>query len=448
MFDSLYKSDTGKAAKGTIDTIIGWFEGADLKQIPTILSRKVMSGITGDLPKLLQSLNNPVEKQLQRTFAYWNDLTKQLRVYVSGVTDGVGIAAQKLIAILTSLKDSALNTVSGFSSSIKEGFIRSINDATIGLEELTSTISSKISTVASAFSVDLFESGYSLVTTFAGGVSAAIDSIFAIVVTAFDKVWDLFPQSDAKAGPFSNLTASGSSLVYTFVNGILSTKDYLASSISDIFGNALDVSAITAEAGSLYEIGFDAVSNIANGILDARDSIAEAIDSLSDYTLGGMQSLALAPTEINLDSLGDISYKYGDELKTLQFDLGSLNKKAAVEIRSTIKDLVNEYSAVPAHTLKSVTGYDGKTNLTGILKGMFQSAYKRRQNPLGDEKAAGVLAAKDVKTNSISARMSFNNRFFGREGTISYDGKGLEQGEKRFSEFLEKIKKYEEWKKS
>ncbi|WP_166671362.1 phage tail tape measure protein [Pseudodesulfovibrio indicus] len=72
----------------------------------------------------------------------------------------------------------------------------------------------------SLFDIDLSESGRKLITTLADGIKSVLTAPYDLVKAGLDKVRNLLPFSDAKEGPLSSLTLSGTKIMDTLGSGI------------------------------------------------------------------------------------------------------------------------------------------------------------------------------------------------------------------------------------
>lgn len=77
--------------------------------------------------------------------------------------------------------------------------------------------------------------GKNIITTMASGVLAAKDKIVNAFTSVFKKVRDLMPFSDAKKGPFSQLTYSGGAVMTTLAAGVQKKAGMFQSSVSKAF---------------------------------------------------------------------------------------------------------------------------------------------------------------------------------------------------------------------
>lgn len=86
--------------------------------------------------------------------------------------------------------------------------------------------------------INLFESGAKIIDTMISGIVSSKNKLFDVVSGAFEKVRNLLPFSDAKEGPFKDLTLSGSKIITTLAEGADSSKNSLKNSVSGSFSNA------------------------------------------------------------------------------------------------------------------------------------------------------------------------------------------------------------------
>ncbi len=79
----------------------------------------------------------------------------------------------------------------------------------------------------SLFDVDLAESGKKLIMTLVQGIKAVLTAPYELVKAGLAKVRDLLPFSDAKEGPLSSLTLSGTKIMQTLGSGIHKAAPHL-----------------------------------------------------------------------------------------------------------------------------------------------------------------------------------------------------------------------------
>jgi len=96
-------------------------------------------------------------------------------------------------------------------------------------------------------SIDLFESGARILETLKAGILSAASSVTEGVKGVFSSIRDLLPFSDAKTGPLSELTLSGSRIMTTLAEGVKAGAGALVASIDE------SLAAITPEVPHFSE---------------------------------------------------------------------------------------------------------------------------------------------------------------------------------------------------
>ncbi len=93
----------------------------------------------------------------------------------------------------------------------------------------------------------LYNSGKAIMKTLANGIISAAKSVIASVKGVFNKVRQYLPFSDAKVGPFSELTKSGAAIMNTIADGVNST-DNLQNSVNGQFKKANPANSLSSMA--------------------------------------------------------------------------------------------------------------------------------------------------------------------------------------------------------
>ena len=116
----------------------------------------------------------------------------------------------------------------------------------------------------------LIEVGGNIIQTISDGIKSAQQFIYDAITGVFKWIVDLlFPSSDAKEGPFSNLTSVGESIVQTISDGITGVKSTIVDALTSVFESAVD-SAVAVWLllpnrisrlllGTREEVGYDAI---------------------------------------------------------------------------------------------------------------------------------------------------------------------------------------------
>ncbi|WP_027188381.1 phage tail tape measure protein [Desulfovibrio cuneatus] len=107
-------------------------------------------------------------------------------------------------------------------------------------------------------SINLFECGAKILGTLVDGIKSAKDGLVNSVSDAFSSVREYLPFSDAKRGPFSDLTASGAAILGTLGQGITGAEGGFISRIAGAFDQASAFARMgLEEAGSLLFPGLE-----------------------------------------------------------------------------------------------------------------------------------------------------------------------------------------------
>lgn len=129
--------------------------------------------------------------------------------------------------------------------------------------------------------LSLFESGSRLLGTFVDGLKSMAGSVVDSVKGVFQKVRNMMPFSDAKEGPLSTLTLSGSRLMTTFGEGVNQGFPALYETISGKF------KAITSGLGGSFVESMGGLGEKLTGALGAaKNGAASMLDSLAHTSIG------------------------------------------------------------------------------------------------------------------------------------------------------------------
>lgn len=150
---------------------------------------------------------------------WWND-------FWSGVSTTVSNAWNAVIAFLGSINPVAL--ISQAFSGLSE-FFAGLNFVD-GIQQAWNRVTEFFA------GLNLFESGAKLIETLKEGVLSAASSLIDGVKGVFSSIRNLLPFSDAKEGPLSELTLSGSRIMTTLGEGVGQGKDALKESVQSALG--------------------------------------------------------------------------------------------------------------------------------------------------------------------------------------------------------------------
>ena len=130
----------------------------------------------------------------------------------------------------------------------------------------------------------------------AAGVPTLVPNLAAATDKVLQPVADRIPNSDARTGPLSNLTAAGRAIPETMARGVLDGAGSLASAVTFAVGGATD----TGGGGDAASVGLmEAVQELTDAIRE--QGAASAGGSNDSGSIGSSRELEVIDT---LDSLG------------------------------------------------------------------------------------------------------------------------------------------------
>ena len=206
---------------------------------------------------------------------------------------------------------------------------------------------------------DMFmEAGKGLIDALWEGIQAAWSGLVENVTGLMGDLRDLLPFSDAKAGPLSELTASGSALVTTFSEGLSAVADVPIKALSGLLEGVRDLLPFSdAKRGPLSELttsGASVMPAFASGIEKTADLPARAVSAaLSNVSLeaprippmqmeGAQQGAApVAPSESGSSAKEGVVFERGafqitvsgkDGLDDLEGQLTEIFSRAALRL--------------------------------------------------------------------------------------------------------------------
>jgi TP901 family phage tail tape measure protein len=202
---------------------------------------------------------------------------------------------------------------------------------------------------------DMFmEAGKGLIDALWEGIKAAWSGLVENVTGLMGDLRDLLPFSDAKAGPLSELTASGSALVTTFSEGLSAVADVPIKALSGLLEGVRDLLPFSdAKRGPLSELttsGASVMPAFASGIEKTADLPARAVSAaLSNVSL---EAPRIPPMQMEMGGQGAAPAPASET--------GSSSKAGIVFERGAFQITVN--------------GADGLDDLEGQLTEIFSRA--------------------------------------------------------------------------
>lgn len=173
----------------------------------------------------LRSIGTAISSFLATPFLWARDTASAAWRFIQGVFTSlkgfVSSTASALFGILANLPigNAILRVMGALRSAISGAF---------------SYVISAVSNLASA----AFQSGRSIMTTLASGIKSAIMAPYEAAKSVLNRIRRLLPFSDAKEGPLSSLTRSGSAMLEAFSSGISRASELPANALSKSFETA------------------------------------------------------------------------------------------------------------------------------------------------------------------------------------------------------------------
>ena len=211
------------------------------------------------------------------------------------------------VEILTALSDLFTNftlpNLADKGAEVIQSLMNGISTAITGTDSVISPIGGDLDNVIEGqegYLSKLKDVGKSIIGTMSDGIDAAKQSLYDAIFGVFGWVKDLlFPSSDAKEGPFKNLSTTGTAIVQTIANGIAGAGGLLLTAFSTAFTAAMTGLFAIFEGG---EVLVDTITKD-NPLLDSlytpeleaplRGAIglSNALRTISDLTGWGNLSL-------------------------------------------------------------------------------------------------------------------------------------------------------------
>ena len=160
----------------------------------------------------------------------WNAVSQSVSNAWNGITGAATSAGRSLWSGIQSIWDG----ISSGASNAWNAIASSVSAAGSGIMSGVESIWTGVTDFFSGLS--LSESGAKLLDTFKEGIMSKVDAVKQCVSDALAKVRNLLPFSDAKEGPLSTLTLSGSRLMSTIGEGVGQGAPGLLSSVSGALG--------------------------------------------------------------------------------------------------------------------------------------------------------------------------------------------------------------------
>jgi len=208
------------------------------------------------------------------------------------------------------------------------------------------------------------DAGGTIINTLVTGIQTAAMAPVEAVKNVFEKVRNLLPFSDAKDGPFSNLTGSGQAIITTIIDGIENKATKIYDTVTNVFEKVKDF-ALTPINGILNAVD-NVFSGVRNSVLDIYNKVVGIIDKIPK---------AFLPK--NLENLKPIELKAsasGDQFKDSPTTGNSqkINPAGTVNTNNTSKSVAIQ-NLIGTLELKDV----GNRNVEDLVDEIIASLYNR-----------------------------------------------------------------------
>jgi len=237
--------------------------------------------------------------------AAWAFITSTFSAAWSGITGAVTVGWE----VVSGAFNTALAAVTGAWDAAWEGMKASFAALWENVKGLVTGVIDWFTGIGTMF----MQAGQGLIDALWEGIKAAWTGLVDNVTGLMGDLRDLLPFSDAKAGPLSELTASGSALVTTFSEGLSAVADVPINALSGLLEGVRDLLPFSdAKTGPLSELttsGASVMPAFTSGIEKTADMPARAVaDALSNVSMEtplippmqmemGGQAAALAPAQ-------------------------------------------------------------------------------------------------------------------------------------------------------
>ncbi|CAN2042508.1 membrane hypothetical protein [Candidatus Magnetomoraceae bacterium gMMP-15] len=273
---------------------------------------QMFGGVFSYLLSCMQPFFDWIRAKLQAFSAWWNQPSNIMRTFgwIVGFVLGsvVKVIASAFLMILTPIKWFFQLLAWGTNKVVLLG--QSIGYLTWIVWNSISNVWNNISSIFSSF--NLFEAGKKLLLTFADGIKSVAMAPVNAVKKAFEWIKNLLPASDAKEGPLSSLTVSGSKIMTTMSQGVVHGAPALYNSLNNAFKDLIPgLSSLNDEF-----LGFKAIAGYDYPELAEKPKIVKENKVL---TPGKNNSEQNSTRNVTIQIMGDInlsSVKNGQDFIT------------------------------------------------------------------------------------------------------------------------------------
>lgn len=155
----------------------------------------------------------------------------------------VGAIVGVFVAIGSAAVSGAAMVISGMLRIV--GAIAGMVAKVLGIPPIFSSALSAAAGVVQGFAGSFMAAGVGLISALVEGIKSKVGEIKAAVEEALSAARALLPFSDAKEGPFRDLTYSGGQLMATIAKGVLGNAEAVPSAMSQVFIPAMGMTPPT-----------------------------------------------------------------------------------------------------------------------------------------------------------------------------------------------------------
>jgi TP901 family phage tail tape measure protein len=262
-----------------------------------------------------------------------------------------------------------------------------------------------------AFLADMKNVGGKIISTIADGVKGAWKTLKDAVSGVFDKVKGLFPHSDAKEGPFSNLTDSGRKLISTMASGVGKESSTLKNSIAKVFSEAntnklnlgVNKNSLNSSMNNLNASVSGALNNINPTQMGQnmpkqfgvgiQNNMKNATDATTQLTTG-ISNVENKLIQDNIPYGHDTVQNYMDGLNDYASNLlNTSNQVTTSGVRNPIKTLINDNLTYGQEMVQEfIDGINASSgNLTSTVKTLTDKVIQTFKEGFGIHSPSKVM---------------------------------------------------------
>ena len=248
-------------------------------------------------------------------------------------------------AIVSGIFGTALNLLTGDWGAAWNSMLNMLSGIWIGIEQFFTELGGLF-----------LDAGGTIINTLVTGIQNAAIAPVEAVKNVFEKVRNLLPFSDAKDGPFSNLTGSGQAIITTIIDGIENKATKIYDTVSNVFENIKDfaltpINAILNAVDNVFSGVRNSVLGIYNKVVGIIDKIPKAflpknLENLKPIELKAQASadqFSEAPATGNsqkVNPAGTVNTNNSSKSVTIQNLIGTLELKDVGN--RNVEDMVDE----------------------------------------------------------------------------------------------------------